>query len=191
MKKYFKDSANTMINFIEEYEDELKKTINKIVECIKKGNKLIICGNGGSAADSQHFAAELVGRFKLERNGYPAISLTTDTSIITAIGNDYGFDKIFERQLEAIGEEGDVLIGISTSGNSENIINAVKLSKKMGVYTIGLLGKGGGKLKDLVDIPLVVPSNDTPHIQECHVCIYHVICEEVEKILVDNNDNKR
>ncbi|AAB99342.1 phosphoheptose isomerase (gmhA) [Methanocaldococcus jannaschii DSM 2661] len=137
-----------------------------------------------SAANSQHFAAEIVGRFKLERKGLPAIALTTDISILTAIGNDYGFDRIFERQVEALGKEGDVLAGISTSGNSENVIKAANKAKEMGIYTIGLLGKGGGKLKDIVDLALVVPSNDTARIQECHLTIYHVICEEVEKKLV-------
>jgi len=161
--------------------------VEKITECLERGNKILICGNGGSAADSQHFAAELVGRFKLERKGLPAIALTTDTSILTAIGNDYGFDQIFERQVEALGKEGDILVGISTSGNSENVIRAVKKAKEIGIYTIGLLGKSGGKLKDLVDLSLVVPSNNTPRIQECHVLIYHIVCEEVEKRLLNDN----
>lgn len=184
MKKYFEESANVKLKFIEENEGKLKKAIEIILETLKNGNKILICGNGGSAADSQHFAAEIVGRFKLERRGLPAIALTTDTSILTAIGNDYGFEKIFERQVEALGEEGDVLIGISTSGNSENVIRAVNKAKEMGIYTIGLLGKGGGKLKDIVDLALIVPSNDTARIQECHLTIYHVICEEVEKRLM-------
>ncbi|WP_456420253.1 D-sedoheptulose 7-phosphate isomerase [Methanocaldococcus infernus] len=183
MKDYFKESAEIKIKFIEENEEKLKEAIEKIIEALERGNKILICGNGGSAADAQHFAAELVGRFKLERKGLPAIALTTDTSILTAIGNDYSFDNIFERQVEALGKEGDVLIGISTSGNSENVIRAVKKAKELNIYTIGLLGKGGGKLKDLVDLALIVPSNNTPRIQECHVTIYHVICEEVEKRL--------
>ncbi|ACX71924.1 phosphoheptose isomerase [Methanocaldococcus vulcanius M7] len=183
MKKYFEESANVKLKFIEENEEKLKKAIEVIYNALKNGNKILICGNGGSAADSQHFAAEIVGRFKLERKGLPAIALTTDTSILTAIGNDYGFDKIFERQVEALGKEGDVLVGISTSGNSENVIKAVNKAKEMGIYTIGLLGKGGGKLKDIVDLALIVPSNNTARIQECHLTIYHVICEEVEKRL--------
>jgi len=183
MKKYFEESANVKLKFIEENEEKLKKAIEVIYNALKNGNKILICGNGGSAADSQHFAAEIVGRFKLERNGLPAIALTTDTSILTAIGNDYGFDKIFERQVEALGKEGDVLVGISTSGNSENVIKAVNKAKEMGIYTIGLLGKGGGKLKDIVDLALIAPSNNTARIQECHLTIYHVICEEVEKRL--------
>ncbi len=183
MRKYFEDSANVKLKFIEENEEKLKKAIDVIYNALKNGNKILICGNGGSAADSQHFAAEIVGRFKLERKGMPAIALTTDTSILTAIGNDYGFDRIFERQVEALGKEGDVLVGISTSGNSENVIKAVNKAKEMGIYTIGLLGKSGGKLKDIVDLALIVPSNDTARIQECHLTIYHVICEEVEERL--------
>ncbi len=184
IKNYFEESCKVKLDFLEKNYENLEKTIEKITECLKRGNKILICGNGGSAADSQHFAAELVGRFKLERKGVPAIALTTDTSILTAIGNDYGFNKIFERQVEALGEEGDLLVGISTSGNSENVIRAVEKAKEKGIYTIGLLGKNGGKLKDLVDLPLIVPSNDTPRIQECHVLIYHIICEEVEKKLI-------
>ncbi|AEF95810.1 D-sedoheptulose 7-phosphate isomerase [Methanotorris igneus] len=183
MKEYFEESAKVKLKFIEENEENLRKSIEIIAEVLKNGNKILICGNGGSAADAQHFAAEIVGRFKLERKGLPAIALTTDTSILTAIGNDYGFEMIFERQVEALGKKGDVLVGISTSGNSKNVIRAVNKAKEMGIYTIGLLGKGGGKLKDIVDLALVVPSNDTARIQECHLTIYHVICEEVEKRL--------
>ena len=186
MRRYFEESANVKLKFIEENEDKLKNAIEIIYNTLKNGNKILICGNGGSAADAQHFAAEIVGRFKLERRGFPAIALTTDTSILTALGNDYGFDIIFERQVEALGKEGDVLVGISTSGNSENVIKAVNKAKKMGIYTIGLLGKGGGKLKDIVDLALIVPSNDTARIQECHLTIYHVICEEVEKRLIES-----
>ena len=140
-------------------------------------------GNGGSAADAQHIAGELVGRFKKERKAIPAISLSTDTSILTAIGNDYGFEKVFERQIEALGNKGDVVIGISTSGNSENVYRAMKLAKKMGLTTIGLLGNDGGKIKNLSDIALVVPSKNTPRIQETHITIGHIICEGVERII--------
>jgi D-sedoheptulose 7-phosphate isomerase len=183
LKDYFKESADVKMKFINENEEDLKKCIEIIKNALKNGNKILICGNGGSAADAQHFAAEIVGRFKLERRGFPAIALTTDTSILTAIGNDYGFDKIFERQVEALGEEGDVLVGISTSGNSKNVINAVNKAKEMGIYTVGLLGKTGGSLKDIVDLALTVDSNNTARIQECHLTIYHIICEEVEKEL--------
>ncbi|MBA2840139.1 D-sedoheptulose 7-phosphate isomerase [Methanococcus maripaludis] len=184
MKTYFEESSNVKLDFISKNENKLIDTINIIVNALKNENKLLICGNGGSAADAQHFAAEIVGRYKLERKGYPAIALSTDTSILTAIGNDYGFEKIFERQVEALGKDGDILIGISTSGNSENVINAVNLAKNNGIYTIGLLGKDGGKINNLVNLSLVVPSNNTPRVQECHLTIYHVICEEVEKKLM-------
>jgi D-sedoheptulose 7-phosphate isomerase len=140
-------------------------------------------GNGGSAADCQHLAAEFVGRFKLERKGYPAIALTTDTSILTAVGNDYSFDSIFSRQIEALGKEGDLVVGISTSGNSKNIIRGVEKAKELGLYTVGLLGKDGGALKDLVDLPLVVPIDNTARIQECHILIGHIVCEIVEERL--------
>ncbi len=185
MKEYFQESANTILEFIEKNEEKLKKVIEIIVDVIKNQNKVLICGNGGSAADSQHFAAELVGRFKLEREGYATVALTTNTSILTAIGNDYGFDKIFERQVEALGRKGDLLIGISTSGNSRNIIRAVNKAKEKGIFTIGILGKEGGKLKEQVDLALIVPSNNTARIQECHLTIYHVICEEIEKKLAN------
>ena len=181
LKNHFKESVDVKMNFINKNEENLKKCIEIIKNCLIDGNKILICGNGGSAADAQHFAAEIVGRFKLERKGFPAIALTTDTSILTAIGNDYGFDKIFERQVEALGKEGDILIGISTSGSSENVINAVNKAKEMGIHTVGLLGKDGGKLKNIVDFALTVDSNNTARIQECHLTIYHVICEEVEK----------
>ena len=157
---------------------------NHIVYSLKRGGKVYFCGNGGSAADAQHIAAEMVGRYGFDRPSLPSLALTTDTSALTAIGNDYGFDVIFERQVEALGKEGDVLVGISTSGNSENVINAVNKAKEMGIYTVGLLGKDGGKLKNIVDLPLTVDSNSTARIQECHLTIYHVICEEVEKELM-------
>ena len=183
IKEYFEESARTKINFINNNEDKLELSIQIIKKCLKKGNKLLICGNGGSAADAQHFAAEIIGRFELDRKGFPAIALTTDSSVLTSIGNDYGFDRVFERQVEALGKRGDILVGISTSGNSQNVINAVKKAKEIGVYTISLLGRDGGKLKELVDLPLIVDSNNTARIQECHLTIYHVICKEIEKEL--------
>ncbi len=142
-------------------------------------------GNGGSAADCQHIAAELVGRFKSEREGLPAIALTTDTSILTAIGNDYSFNEIFARQIEALANKGDLVIGISTSGNSENVIRGILKAKKIGCYTVGLLGKDGGKLKNLVDLAIIIPSNNTPRIQECHILIGHIACEIVDKEFSD------
>ena len=157
----------------------------KIVECYKNGNKLLLCGNGGSAADCQHIAGELVGRFKREREGLPCIALTTDTSIITAWGNDYGFDTIYSRQIEALGSRNDVLIAISTSGTSPNIINAVRKAKEKGLFTIGFSGESGGRLKDCVDVLINIPSNNTPRIQEAHILISHIICELVEEKLFE------
>jgi len=141
----------------------------------------MVAGNGGSAADAQHFAAELVGRFRLNRMGLPAIALSTDTSIITAVSNDYNFNEIFSRQIEALGKQGDVFVGISTSGNSENVVRAVQECTKIGITTICLLGNDGGKLKGLADISLIIPSSITSKIQEMHIILLHLICGEVEK----------
>jgi len=149
-----------------------------IVDAILKGNKILLCGNGGSASDAQHIAAEFVGRFVLERKALPAIALTTDTSILTAIGNDYGFDTIFSRQIEALAQPGDVLIAISTSGMSTNIQNAINKAHEIGCHTIGLTGKGGGFIRPNTSI--IVPSNVTSHIQEAHILIGHIICELVD-----------
>ncbi len=160
---------------------DIQKAIDTIGDALKSGRKILLMGNGGSAADAQHIAAELVSRFKKERRAIPAISLSTDTSILTAIGNDYGFEKVFERQIEALGEKGDVAIGISTSANSENVYRAMKLAKEKGLVTIGLLGNDGGKIKELSDIALIVPSKNTPRIQETHITIGHIICEGVER----------
>ena len=151
-------------------------------QAVGAGKKLLLCGNGGSAADAQHIAAELVGRFELERNGLPAIALTTDTSILTAVGNDYGFENVFARQVRALADEGDVLVLISTSGNSPNIVRAAESAQELGIKTIGLLGKDGGRLADLVDVALIVPSENVARIQETHITIGHIICE-----LIDNN----
>jgi D-sedoheptulose 7-phosphate isomerase len=150
---------------------------------LKKGNKIIFAGNGGSAADAQHLAGELVNRFGFERPGLAAIAITTDTSVITSISNDYGFDKLFARQLEAIGKKGDVLISLSTSGNSVNIIEGIKEAKKAGIFTIGFTGKTGGKMGRLCDLTVKVPSEETPRIQEVHILIGHIICSSVENTL--------
>jgi len=152
-----------------------------VTEALQRGNKVLLCGNGGSAADAQHIAAELTGRFKKERHPLPGIALTTDTSALTAIGNDYGFDQIFSRQVAALAKEGDVVIGISTSGNSLNVIYALETAKEMGCKAIGLSGKGGGKMEDVCDINIIVPSDDTARIQEMHILIGHILCQ-----LVDN-----
>lgn len=154
-----------------------------LVDGLKSGNKILVMGNGGSAADSQHFVAEIVGRFKLERRALPAIALSTDTSILTAIGNDYGFDAIFSRQVEAHAVAGDVVVGISTSGNSPNVLKALQLARERGCRTVGLLGRDGGSIKAVCDLALVMPSSDTPRIQEGHITIIHIVCDLLEKAL--------
>lgn len=156
-----------------------------IAERIAAGNTLLLCGNGGSAADAQHVAAELVGRFLRERRGYAAIALTTDSSALTSIGNDFGYDQVFRRQVEALAREGDVLLAISTSGNSPNVLLAVKEAKARGCQVIGWAGRGGGALAELCDVALVVPSDDTQRIQEMHGMFGHVICGLVERALMD------
>lgn len=177
------DESSKIIQNIIFQKKELEKTISIIVKCLKNNHKVVIFGNGGSAADAQHIAGELIGRFKKERKSFAAIALTTDTSIITALANDYSFDDIFQRQCEGLVQKGDVVIGISTSGNSINVIRGLKMAKKKGAWTVGLLGKGG-KTKKIVDISLTVNSTSTPKIQEAHRVMYHIICEEVEKKLV-------
>ncbi|MCK4507496.1 MAG: D-sedoheptulose 7-phosphate isomerase [Desulfuromonadales bacterium] len=152
-----------------------------LIDALQDGRKLLIMGNGGSAADAQHFAAEMIGRFLLERKALPAIALTTDTSILTAVGNDYGFDEIFKRQVEALAKPGDVLIGISTSGNSLNVKRALEAGKNIGARTIGLLGRDGGDIGPMVDLNLTVPSSETPRIQEAHLVVIHILCDLVEK----------
>jgi len=151
------------------------------IESLKSGGRVLICGNGGSAADAQHIAAELSGRFKKERTSLAGIALTVDTSALTAIGNDYGFEKIFSRQVEAYGREGDTLIAISTSGNSKNVIEAIESAKKLGLNIITLSGKDGGKMKSLGDVNIVIPSNNTPRIQEMHIMVGHMICALIDK----------
>jgi len=160
---------------------EIEQAGKLIIATLKAGNKIILFGNGGSAGDAQHIAAELTGRYKTERRGLPAIALTTDTSAITAIGNDYGYDRIFDRQLEAIGNEGDLLIGISTSGNSRNVLRALAYGKDHGMSTIGFSGKGGGDMRPLCDINLIIPSSDTARIQEMHILIGHILCGIIDE----------
>jgi D-sedoheptulose 7-phosphate isomerase len=161
--------------------EEIEVATLYCIECLKHGGKIIIFGNGGSAADAQHIAAELVSRYKTEREGLSALALTTDTSILTAIGNDYGFDKIFSRQIEALANPSDVVIGISTGGTSENILKGFKIAMDKKCKIIGLSGKGGGKFNELCDVNIVVPSDDTPRIQEMHILIGHTICHLIEQ----------
>ncbi len=161
----------------------IQEMVKVIVETYRRGKKVLIFGNGGSAADAQHMAAELVGRFKLERKALPAIALTTDTSILTAIGNDYGFERVFARQIEALAEEGDCALGISTSGNSPNVLEAIEVAKERGLKTIGFTGAGGGRLAGMVDLCLKAPSKDIPRIQEVHITCIHIICQLVEETI--------
>lgn len=175
---------------IEVKQETLKKNLPQIIaasqaiiKALENGHKVLLCGNGGSAADSQHIAAEFTGRFAKERKALPAVALTTDTSALTALGNDYSFDIIFSRQVQALGQRGDVLIAISTSGNSKNVLEAVKEARSMGLTTIGVTGGQGGQLAPISDIAIVVPSSKTARIQESHLVIFHAICELAENAL--------
>lgn len=160
--------------------DDIAKAAEIVVACSKSGKKVLLFGNGGSAADAQHIAAEFIGRFVKERRSLPAIALTTDTSALTAISNDYGFDRVFERQVEGFAVAGDVLIGISTSGNSPNVIKALLKGKEAGCKTIGLSGRDGGEMNNCCDINIVIPSNVTARVQEMHILIGHIICGAVD-----------
>lgn len=163
----------------------IAKAAEQLVTAIRQGNKIVLFGNGGSAADAQHIAAEFVGRFGFDRPALPALALSVNTSSITAIGNDYGFNQIFSRQIEAFGRPGDVAIGISTSGNSQNVLDAIAAARKMGLRTIALVGGTGGKLKGNVDYCIRVPSSETPRIQECHILIGHILSEIVEEAMFE------
>jgi D-sedoheptulose 7-phosphate isomerase len=165
---------------VEDLIQPLEESAKICVESLKNGGKILLCGNGGSAGDAQHIAAELTGRYKKERKALAAIALTTDTSALTAIGNDYGFDRVFERQVEALSQKGDVVIGISTSGQSQNVILALQKARLIGAKTIGFSGKDGGKIKELCDITLISPSFDTPRIQEIHIFLGHTLCQLIE-----------
>ena len=182
IKKTLEQSTKIIAN-LHDLSDEINKTANLIITAINKNRKIIIIGNGGSAADAQHIAAEFLGRYKLKRKSIPAIALTSNSSTTTAIANDYDFSDIFSRQCESLVSKGDVVIGISTSGNSENVVKGLKTSSKNGGLTIGLLGNKGGKIKNIVDVSLIVKDTSIPRIQEAHRVIYHIICEIVEKEL--------
>jgi len=164
---------------------EIEKVAGLIVAALKNGGKVILFGNGGSAADAQHIAAELVGKFKMERRALPAIALNTNTSIVTALANDYGYETVFRRQVEALGNKNDIAIGISTSGNSPVVIEGIAAAKKIGAETVGLTGGNGGQLAQTAGFSIIVPSDNTPRIQEAHITIGHIICELVEKALAD------
>jgi len=179
------------IEALRQQEDEIQQLGDRLIACLQGGHRIFLCGNGGSAADAQHIAAEMVCRFETQRRALPAIALTTDTSALTAIGNDLGYDQVFARQVEALARPGDVLIGLSTSGNSRNVIAAVQQAKEMGVATLGLLGgvgdRRGGKLLNLVDYALVAPSDTTARIQECHILVGHIWCAMVDAAFIPQN----
>lgn len=187
MKREIELSLNESINLKKQLLSDSVNTINQIadilIDAFKAGNSLYLVGNGGSAADAQHIAGELVGRFKKNRKPLPAVALTTDTSVITAVANDYGYDQCFERQVEALCREGDVVFGLSTSGNSVSILNAIILAGKKKAKTIAFTGKGGGMLKGYVDVCMEIPSSDTARIQECHITIGHILCSIIENEL--------
>ena len=167
---------------------QVARGIVATTDCLRAGGKVMACGNGGSAADAQHFAAELIGRFERERQELAAIALTTDTSILTAVGNDYSYDEIFSKQVRGLGKKGDILIGISTSGNSKNVVKAIEAAKKMGIKIIALTGNGGGKIASLLDaddVHLCAPSTRTARIQETHLVLLHALCDGVDHLLLD------
>jgi D-sedoheptulose 7-phosphate isomerase len=179
------ESSETKLKIIDECSEDIISASELIIDAFRSGNKLLLCGNGGSAADCQHIAAELVIRMshKIKRPALPAIALTTDTSYLTAGGNDIGFENVFARGVEGLGSAGDVLLAISTSGNSGNVIKAVEMAKSKGMKTIGFLGGNGGKLKLIVDKPIVIPSSNVQRIQEGHITVAHIICEIIEEEL--------
>jgi D-sedoheptulose 7-phosphate isomerase len=196
MKDYIREQVKASIDVKELYlKDEknidlLDTVAAELIAAYRAGKKTLIAGNGGSAADAQHIAAEFVSRFYFDRPALASIALTTDTSALTAIGNDYGYELLFSRQIEANGQAGDFYIAISTSGNSKNVIKSLESAKKLGIKTIGLTGKSGGKMKDMVDYWIAVPSDETPRIQECHILIGHILCAAVEKELFEKEYRK-
>ena len=177
-------SAAVKKRFADEAAADVARAVELVVEALRGGGKVLLCGNGGSAADAQHIAGELVGRFKLERPAFCAVALTTDTSVMTCIANDYGFDEIFARQVQGLGAEGDVLLAYSTSGNSPNVLKAIQTASSLGMRTVGLTGATGGAMAPLCDVCIKAPSTDTPTVQECHAAAGHTICLLAEQILV-------
>ncbi len=177
------EHAFLVARFFELHADELLRVGDLLARCLRGGGKVLLFGNGGSAADAQHLAAELSGRFQLERPALPAIALTTDTSVLTAVANDYGYDLVFARQVEALGGRGDVAIGISTSGRSRNVLAGLRAARERGMTTVGFLGRDGGTIREVCDHALVVPGEKTARIQEVHVLVGHVLCELVEREL--------
>ncbi len=185
IRQMLNESADLKRRMADEQADKILEAARMVSASLAGGGKLLLMGNGGSAADAQHIAAELIGRFKRERKAIPALALTVDTSALTALANDYGFETVFSRQVEALAQPGDVVIGISTSGNSENVARGLKVAAERGAQTIALLGNDGGKIKNLAGLAIVVPSNDTARIQETHIAVGHIICELIEQELTN------
>jgi D-sedoheptulose 7-phosphate isomerase len=186
----FKEGAELRMKVANDCGHRIVEAASLVTECLQSGGKILFCGNGGSAADAQHLAAEFVGHFIIDRHALAAIALTTDSSILTAVGNDYGFEQVFSRQIQALGRPGDVAIGISTSGKSPNVIAAMQEARKLGLKTIGFSGKDGGALAKCVDVPIVVGSTNTARIQECHITIGHLICELAEVDVMADKPSK-
>ena len=183
IKDILLESIQVKEELLRDYVGQIKDIADLIIDCLKKGGKVMLCGNGGSAADSQHIAAEFIGRFKRDRTALAAISLTTNTSILTSLANDYGYDVVFSKQVEALAQKNDILIGISTSGKAKNVTLALKQAKKNNLKTVALTGGDGGELAKLADVSFIVPSSITARIQEAHITVGHIICELVEQIL--------
>ncbi len=181
IQKLFKESLQVKEKTLNDNLESVIQAVTEITKAFQSNHKVLIFGNGGSAADSQHIAAEFIGRFQKERRSLPAIALTTDSSILTALSNDYGYEVIFKRQIEGLGQKGDIAIGLSTSGRSKNVVEGLKQAKVLGLKTISLTGCGGGEVAKQSDIKLIVPSDVTARIQESHICLFHIICELVEK----------
>jgi D-sedoheptulose 7-phosphate isomerase len=180
IQKRFKECGEVRARFLKENLPKFLETINLISQAFERGNKLLLFGNGGSAADAQHIAAEFVNRYIIDRPPLPAIALTTDTSILTSVSNDLAFQEVFAKQVKALGKDGDVAIGLSTSGNSSNVIKAFEVAREMGIKTVALVGNDGGMLARIADIAMIVPSSSTPRIQETHILVAHILCEMVE-----------
>ena len=183
VEKYFGDLRELVERTLHSQGMLIERMARKITLLLRDGHKLLIMGNGGSASDAEHFAAELVGRFLKERPALPVIALTDNSSVMTALGNDYGFEAVFRRQVEAFARKGDGVVAISTSGNSQNVVEGLEIAKRIGCETFALLGRDGGKIAHMVDNPLIIPSYETPHIQELHIAVIHLLCHIVEETL--------
>lgn len=179
----FQESSEIKLAFVKQEAERIEQVVHVMAESFRNGRKVLLFGNGGSATDASHIAAEFVNRFKIERRGLPAIALACDPAVVTSIANDYSFDRLFARQIETFGARGDIAIGISTSGNSPNVLAGLKAAKELGMVTIGWTGGTGGQMAKLVDYPFVVPSGNTPRIQECHITLGHVLCERLDEVM--------